>query len=68
MTTLEDLVGAQATFAVFVASLLQRTGVAQMSEMAELLGVFAESVAETDPGEAAILAQWAAAIGATSGH
>lgn len=68
MTTLEDVVGAQAKFAVFVASLLQRHGVAQLSEMAELLDMFAQSVAESEPGEAAILAQWAAAIGATSGH
>jgi hypothetical protein len=61
MTTLEDAVGAQAKFAVFVASPLQRHGVTQMAEMAELLDLFAQSVAESEPGEAGH-------SGATSGH
>jgi hypothetical protein len=64
----DDLAGAQGKFAVFVASLLQRAGVAPMSEFAELLDVSAESVAETEPGEAVILARWAEAIGAAGGH
>lgn len=57
------LAGAQGKFAVFMASLFQRAGVAKRAEFAELLGVFAETVAETDPEEAAILKSWADAIG-----
>lgn len=68
MTTVDDLAGAQGKFAMFVASLLQRAGVAPMEEFAELLAMFAETVADTDPGEAAILSQWAATIRAPSGH
>lgn len=56
------LAGAQAKFALFLASLLNRAGVAPMEEFADLLGVFADSVADSDPGEAAILRSWVAAI------
>ena len=63
--SIDDLVGAQGKFAVFVASLFQRAGVASMPESAELLQVFAETVAETDPEEAVILKGWAATIRGT---
>lgn len=51
--------GAQAKFALFVASLLERAGVATLGEFSSLLRTFADSVAETEPEEAAILDQWA---------
>ena len=57
--TLENLVGAQAKFVAFVASLLQRQGVISAAEFAELLAVFAASVASTDPQEGQLLAGWA---------
>jgi hypothetical protein len=57
-----DLVGAQGKLVVFIASLLQRAGVARIDEFGELLTVFADTVAETEPGEAAILRQWASAL------
>jgi len=62
LSSVEDLAGAQGKFAIFIASLLQRAGVTPMVEFADLLGVFAETVAETDPGEAKILKGWAASI------
>ena len=68
MTTFVDLAGAQGKFAMFVASLLQRAGVAPMAEFAELLGLYAESVADTEPAEAEILRQWAAGIAAATAH
>jgi hypothetical protein len=43
-------------------SLLQRVGVAPMDEFAEMLGLFAETVADAEPEEGAILQAWAAAI------
>jgi hypothetical protein len=58
--TVEDIVGAQAKFVLFTASLLQRANILDMPEFARLLRVFAETVAETDPAEAAILDAWAA--------
>jgi hypothetical protein len=64
--TADTLVGAQGKFAVFVASLLQRAGVASMQEFAELLTLFAETVADTDPEEAEILRAWAAIVRATT--
>lgn len=64
MSRLDDIAGAQAKFAVFTASLLQRAGVATMADFADLLRSFAQTVAETDPGEAALLTAWADAIGA----
>lgn len=60
------LAGAQAKFALFLASLFQRAGVAPMVEFAALLDVFAETVAETEPGEGAVLAQWAKVISAAA--
>lgn len=66
MTTTASLAGAQGKFAVFMASLFQRAGVASMSEFAELLAVFAATVAETDPEEAVILKAWAATIRGTT--
>ena len=65
MTSPDTLAGAQGKFAVFVASLFQRAGVASMQEFGELLAVFAETVADTDPDEAAILTGWAATIRGT---
>ena len=62
MTTASPLAGAQGKFAVFMASLFQRAGVATMQEFSELLTIFADTMADTDPGEAAILEGWAAAI------
>ena len=56
----DDLVGAQGKLVVFIASLLQRAGVARMDEFGELLAIFADTVADTEPGEAAILQRWAA--------
>jgi hypothetical protein len=66
VTSAADLAGAQGKFAIFIASLFQRSGVATMAEFSELLDMFAETVAATDPGEAAVLQQWAAAIGGTA--
>ena len=66
--SIDDLVGAQGKFAAFVASLLQRAGVAPMQEFADFLDLFADSVAETDPGEADILRTWAAAIRGARTH
>jgi hypothetical protein len=68
VTKVDDLAGAQGKFAMFVASLLQRAGVAPMEEFAELLGLYAESVADTDAAEAEILRQWAAGIAAATTH
>jgi hypothetical protein len=57
----DDLAGAQGKLVVFLASLLQRAGVVPASEFADLLEIFASSVAETQPSEGAILAGWATA-------
>jgi len=62
MTTADTLSGAQGKFALFVASLFQRAGLASMQEFGELLAVFADTLADTDPDEAAILKGWAASI------
>ncbi len=64
----DDLAGAQGQFALFVASLLQRAGVATMKEFGELLSVYAAAVAEASPGEAAILADWASNVSRAAGH
>jgi hypothetical protein len=64
----EDLAGANGKLVLFLASILQRADILPMTEFAQLLSVFANSVAETDPGEAAVLARWAAAIGTPSEH
>lgn len=62
------LAGAQAKFALFLASLFQRAGAAPMAEFAALLSLFAETVRETDPAEAAVLTAWAETISASAGH
>jgi hypothetical protein len=62
------LEGAQAKFALFLASLFQRAGVAPMVEFAALLLLFAETVRETEPAEAAVLTAWAETIAAAAGH
>jgi hypothetical protein len=62
------LSGAQARFALFMASLFERAGLTPMAEFASLLDAFAETVTETDPAEGALLAEWAGAIAATARH
>jgi hypothetical protein len=62
------LAGAQGKLALFLASLLQRAGVTPMAEFAALLEVFAQTVGEADPAEAAVLAEWAKTIGACARH
>jgi len=52
---------AQGQLVAFLASLLQRRGVLKVEEFAQLLQVFADAVAETDPGEGDVLAYWASA-------
>lgn len=64
----EDLAGAQGKLVVFIASLLQRSAGVRTSEFAALLDVYAATVAETAPGEAALLAAWSADVRAASGH
>ncbi|MDR3474368.1 MAG: hypothetical protein P4M09_22190 [Devosia sp.] len=56
-----ELMRAQGQLVAFLASLLQRRGVLKVEEFAQLLQVFADAVAETDPGEGDILAYWASA-------
>lgn len=66
--TLEDLTSAQGKFVVFIASLLQRSGVVTTAEFAALLDLYAASVAETEPKEAALLAAWSASVRSVSVH
>ena len=66
--SVNDLAGAQGKFAIFIASLLQRADVASMREFGELLRLYASTVADTDPGEAATLRGWAATIGETAAN
>jgi hypothetical protein len=66
--TPSTLAGAQGKFAVFMAAMLQRAGGAPSAEFAELLGVFAQTVAETDPEEGKLLAAWADAVRAAQPH
>jgi len=68
MMTADTLAGAQGKFAIFVASLFQRAGVTSMQEFGDLLAIFADTVAETEPGEAVILRGWAAMIRGTSAN
>ena len=63
-----DLAGAQGKLVMFLASLLARAGVVETAEFAALLSTFAETVAETEPGEGALLAAWSADVRAASGH
>jgi hypothetical protein len=55
-----ELMRAQGHFMVFLSSLLERRGVVAAGELATLLQVYADVVAESEPGEGAILAFWAA--------
>ena len=55
-----ELMRAQGHFLVFLSSLLERRGVVAPGELANLLGLYADVVAESEPGEGAILAFWAA--------
>ncbi len=57
-----DLAGAYGKFVMFLASLLQRAGVVETVEFADLLATFAATVNETDPGEGRLLALWAAGV------
>jgi len=63
-----DLAGAQGKLVVFIASLLERGGVVQTAEFANLLAVFAETVSETRPGEGALLAAWAETVAGSQRH
>lgn len=58
----DDLAGAQGKLVVFLAALLERSNIASSAEFGQLLAVFADTVAESDPGEGAILSRWAAAV------
>jgi hypothetical protein len=66
VTNAADLAGAQGKLAIFIARLFQRTGVATMAEFSELLDMIAETMTTSEPGEAALLRQWAAAISTTA--
>ena len=54
-----DLAQAQGKLVLFLASVLQGAGGPPREKFGRLLAVFALSVAETSPGEGAILAGWA---------
>jgi hypothetical protein len=57
---------AQGHLMVFLASLLERRGIVAPGELASLLQLYAGVVTESEPGEGAVLAYWAAvAAGAT---
>jgi hypothetical protein len=62
------LAGAQAKFVVFLASLLSRAGVASVSEFGALLATYADTVSETDPLQADLLADWAALVKQAAPH
>lgn len=47
---------AQGHFKVFLSSLLARRGVVASGELAMLLNLYADADAESEPGEAAVLA------------
>ncbi len=53
---------------VFLSSLLERRGIVAAGEFAMLLQLYAEVVAESEPGEGAILAYWAAVTRAATSH
>ena len=57
-----DRIGAQGKLLAFLAAVLQRAGVIQTGDFASLLEAFAETVAESDPGEGQLLAAWTAAV------
>jgi hypothetical protein len=62
----DDLVGAQGKLMAFLAAILQRKGVMGSGEFAALLDAYAETIAETDPGEGRLLARWAATVSQTT--
>lgn len=64
----DALAGAQGKLVVFIASLLQRSAVLKTAEFASLLDVYADSVAETAPQEAAFLTAWSSEVRAVGGH
>jgi len=63
-----DVLAAQGKFVLFMASLLQRGGIATMGDFAQLLDTFAAAVDETEPKEAEILAGWASAVRKAIAH
>ena len=60
--SIDDPLGTQGKFVIFIASMMQRAGVASMNEFGELLSLYAATVADTDPREAEILKEWAATV------
>jgi hypothetical protein len=58
----DGLAGAQGKLVVFLAALLQRSNIVSSVEFGQLLAVFADTVAEDDPGEGEILSRWATAV------
>jgi hypothetical protein len=64
----DDLAGAQGKLVVFLAALLQRANIVSSVEFGQLLAVFADTVAEEDPGEGEILSRWATAVKAMAPH
>ncbi len=63
-----DLARAQGKLVLFLASLLQRSGLVQMAEFGELLEAFAETVGETEPQEGRLLSDWATAVRNSTSH
>jgi len=66
--TPSELMRAQGHILVFLSSLLERRGIVAAGEFAMLLQLYAEVVAESEPGEGAILAYWAAVTRAATSH
>ena len=58
------LVSAHGKMVALVASVLQAAGVTTTDEFANLLGLLAVTVGETDPQEGEILALWSATVAA----
>jgi hypothetical protein len=56
------LMRAQGPLVVFLATMLQTAGVKSLEEFSAQLGLYAVTVAETEPGEGEILAYWAAMV------
>jgi hypothetical protein len=63
-----ELMRAQGHLLVFLSALLERRGLAGPGEISKLLKVYADVVAETESGEGAILAYWAAVTGQRTPH
>ena len=68
LTDPDDLAGAQGHLVLFLASLMQRAGVVEMTEFSNLLDAFAATVGESQPGEGRLLSAWAGAVRAVSSH